>query len=61
MTVNQEIKWRKDRVSGKDKYYPKELIDPLIKTVRITEVKFEAVNASKRNKKQKRLRKNLNL
>jgi hypothetical protein len=56
MTVNQFRRWRKNILAGKSKYYPKELIDPLIKTVKRVWIDYEE-NRSKRRKKQLQLNK----
>jgi len=33
MTINQILKWRKDVLAGKSKYYPKDLIESVRKMV----------------------------
>jgi hypothetical protein len=35
MTINQILKWRKQILSGKSKYYPKELIGDVVKMEKI--------------------------
>jgi hypothetical protein len=56
MTVNQFLRWRKGILAGEHKYYPEELIDPLIRTVKRVWIDYEE-NRSKRRKKQLQLNK----
>ncbi len=50
-----------DRVQGRDKYYPKDLIPLLIKTVKIVVGEKFGENVTKRAKKQELLKRNFNL